>query len=248
MASSTLNYRIEGDDFQALFVHLQPAATMRAEPGSFMFMEPGIQMDTSTGGGIMAGLKRAIGGESFFITTFRNEGSRPATVAFAAAYPGKMIVLDLSHGTVLCQRDAFLCSTTDVDVSVAFTRKLGAGFFGGEGFILQKLQGTGQAFLHAGGYIIERELANGEELRVDTGCLVAFEASVDYDIQMVRGIKTMLFGGEGLFYALLRGPGKIWMQTTPFSRFADKVMSAAGGGSERVQRGGNFLGGILQGE
>ncbi|MBI5433916.1 MAG: AIM24 family protein [Planctomycetes bacterium] len=155
---------------------------------------------------------------------------------------------DLSHGTVLCQRDAFLCSTTDVDVSVAFTRKLGAGFFGGEGFILQKLQGTGQAFLHAGGYIIERELANGEELRVDTGCLVAFEESVDYDIQMVRGIKTMLFGGEGLFYALLRGPGKIWMQTTPFSRFADKVMSAAGGGSERVQRGGNFLGGILQGE
>jgi uncharacterized protein (TIGR00266 family) len=248
MPSSTLDYRIEGDDFQALFVRLQPGATMRAEPGSFMFMEPGIEMDTSTGGGLMAGLKRAIGGESFFITTFSNQGSRPSTVAFAAAYPGKMLVLDMSKGTVLCQRDAFLCSTDDVDVSVAFTRKLGAGFFGGEGFILQKLQGTGQAFLHAGGYIIERQLAAGEELRVDTGCLVAFEESVDYDIQMIRGIKTMLFGGEGLFYALLRGPGKIWLQTTPFSRFADRVMSAAGGGREQVQRGGNFLGGILQGE
>jgi uncharacterized protein (TIGR00266 family) len=247
MPSSTLDYRIEGDDFQALFVRLQPGATMRAEPGSFMFMEPGIEMDTSTGGGLMAGLKRAIGGESFFITTFSNQSSRPSTVAFAAAYPGKMLVLDMSKGTVLCQRDAFLCSTNDVDVSVAFTRKLGAGFFGGEGFILQKLQGTGQAFLHAGGYIIERELGAGEELRVDTGCLVAFEESVGYDIQMIRGIKTMLFGGEGLFYALLRGPGKIWLQTTPFSRFADRVMSAAGGGSEQVQRGG-FLGGILQGE
>jgi uncharacterized protein (TIGR00266 family) len=248
MAQNTLNYVIEGDDFQCIFVNLQPSEQMRAEPGAFMFMEPGIEMDTTTGGGLMAGIKRAFAGESFFITTFQNRGSRPATVAFTSAHPGKMIVADLSRGTILCQRDAFLCSTMDAQISVAFTRRLGAGFFGGEGFILEKISGVGQAVLHAGGYIIERALQAGEELRVDTGCLVAFEESVDYDIQMIRGVKTMLFGGEGLFYALLKGPGKIWLQTTPFSRFADKVLSAAGSSSERVQRGGNIIGRILEGE
>jgi len=243
-----LDYRLEGDDFQALHVTLQPGESMRAEPGSFMYMEPGIEMDTSTGGGLMSGLKRALGGESFFITTFSNRGARSATVGFAAAYPGKILPIDLSRGTVLCQRDAYLCSTPDAQVSLAFTRRLGAGFFGGEGFILQKVVGAGQVFLHAGGYIIERELADGEELRVDTGCIVGFEDRVDYDIKMIKGIKTMLFGGEGLFYALLRGPGKIWIQTTPFSRFADMVMSAAGGDRESVKRGPNILGSLLQGD
>jgi uncharacterized protein (TIGR00266 family) len=213
-----------------------------------MFMEQGIEMETNTGGGIMAGLKRAFAGESFFITTFANQGSRPSTVAFTAAYPAKILPMDLSRGTILSQRSAFLCSTMDAQLSVAFTKRLGAGFFGGEGFILEKITGNGQAMLHAGGYVIERTLQPGEELRVDTGCLVAFEESVDYDIQMIRGIKTMLFGGEGLFYAMLRGPGKVWLQTTPFSRFADKVMAAAGGSDERVQRGGNLLGRILEGE
>lgn len=248
MASTSLNYRIEGDDFQALQVTLAPGEAMRAEPGAFMWMEAGIEMESNTGGGLMAGLKRAIGGESFFITTFDNRGARPATVGFTSAYPGKILVHDLARGTILCQRDAYMCSTMEASISVAFTKRLGAGFFGGEGFVLQKIGGVGQVFLHAGGFIIERTLAAGEELRVDTGCLVAFEESVDYDIQMIRGIKTMLFGGEGLFYATLRGPGRIWIQTTPFSRFADKVMSAAGGSAERVQRGGNLLGRLLEGE
>ena len=245
--TTSLSYTIEGDDFQMIRIQLKPGEAIRAEPGSFMWMEQGVEMDTSTGGGILSGLKRAIGGESFFITTFTNEGSAPATVGFAAPYPGKILTADLSRGTIMAQRDCYLCSTTDAEISVAFNRRLGAGFFGGEGFILQKISGRGTAFLHASGAIVERELAAGESLRVDTGCLVAFEATVDYDIQMVKGIKTMLFGGEGLFYALLRGPGRIWIQTTPFSRLADKIMSAAGGSQGEHKRGGNLLGNLLQG-
>jgi uncharacterized protein (AIM24 family) len=172
-------------------------------------------------------------------------------VGFAADYPGKILPVDLSRGTVLCQRNAYLCSTAEAQISVAFTKRLGAGFFGGEGFILQKLSGAGMAFIHAGGYILSRELAAGETLRVDTGCLVGFEEGVDYDIQMLRGIKTMLFGGEGLFCAVLRGPGKIWIQTTPFSRFADRVLSAARGSREEKRRGGalsGMLGDLIQGD
>ncbi len=243
-----IDYELSGDDFQAVTITLDPGEGVRAEPGSMMFMESGIEMDTSTGGGIMKGLKRAIGGESFFITTFSNESGERAKVGFAADYPGKILPVDLARGTVLCQRDAYLCSAKGVDVSVAFTRRLGAGFFGGEGFILQKLSGDGLAFIHAGGYIIERDLEAGESLRVDTGCLVGFEQSVDYDIKMIKGIKTMFFGGEGLFYAVLRGPGKIWIQTTPFSRFADRVMTAAGGGKGEKRRGPGLIEGILSGD
>lgn len=243
-----IDYELLGDDFQAVIITLDASEGVRAEPGSMMWMEDGIEMDASTGGGIMKGLKRAIGGESFFITTFTNTSSRPTRVGFAADYPGKILPVDLSRGTVLCQRDAYLCSAKGVEVSVAFTRRLGAGFFGGEGFILQKLTGDGLAFIHAGGHIIERELEAGENLRVDTGCMVGFEESVDYDIKMIKGVKTMLFGGEGLFYALLRGPGKVWIQTTPFSRFADRVMAAAGSSKGEHRRGGNLLGTLLQGD
>ena len=243
-----IDYRLEGDDFQAVVITLDPGEAVRAEPGAFMWMEDGIEMDTSTGGGLMSGLKRKIAGESFFITTFANEGHGRAQVGFAADYPGKILPVDLSRGSILCQRDAYLCSAHGIEVSMAFSKRLGAGFFGGEGFILQKLSGDGLAFIHAGGYIIERELAHGERLRVDTGCIVGFDESVDYDIQMVKGVKTMLFGGEGLFFATLRGPGRCWIQTTPFSRFADRVMSAAGGSQGQVKRGGGLLGQVLQGD
>ncbi len=246
--TTTLDYKIEGDDFQYVRIALQPREAVRAEPGSFMWMETGIEMATSTGGGILSGLKRMVGGESFFVTTFTNHGGSPATVGFAAPYPGKIVTLELSRSTVLCQRDAYLCSTTDTQISVAFTRKFGAGLFGGEGFILQKIEGRGTAFMHASGLVIERDLVAGETLRVDTGCIVGFEERVGYDIQMIRGVKSWLFGGEGMFYALLTGPGKIWLQTLPFSRLAGRLMSAAGGGREQNLRGPDFLGKLLQGE
>ena len=244
-----IDYELCGDDFQAVIITLDPGEAVRAEPGSMMFMEDSVEMDASTGGGIMKGLKRAVGGESFFITTFSNQGNERQQVGFAAEYPGKILPVDLARGTIFCQRDAYLCSAKGVEVSVAFTKRLGAGFFGGEGFILQKLTGDGLAFIHAGGYIIERELQPGETLRVDTGCLVGFEDGVDYDIKMIKGIKTMFFGGEGLFYAMLRGPGKIWIQTTPFSRFADRVMSASGSSQGEHKRGGLVgLGNLISGD
>ena len=241
-----IDYELVGDDFQAVIITLDPREGVRSEPGAMMWVEGRIEMETTTGGGLMKGLKRMIGGESFFITTWTNEGSSRSRIGFAADYPGKILPVDLSESTILCQRDAYLCSAKGIEVSVAFTRRLGAGFFGGEGFILQRLSGDGLAFIHAGGHIIERELVQGEQLRVDTGCIVGFEEAVDYDIKMIKGIRTKLFGGEGLFYATLTGPGKVWIQTTPFSRFADRVMSAAGGSKGEVKRGGalgNLIGG-----
>jgi len=244
-----VDYRLEGDDFQAVVITLDPGEAVRAEPGAFMWMEDGIEMDTTTGGGVMSGIKRAFAGESFFITTFENSASERREVGFAASYPGKIMPVDLARGSILCQRDAYLCSAHGVEVSVAFTKRLGAGFFGGEGFILQKLTGDGLAFVHAGGHIIERELAPRERLRIDTGCLVGFEDTVDYDIKMIKGVKSMIFGGEGLFYAVLNGPGKIWVQTTPFSRFADRVVGAAQGGRGEVKRGGmGMIGDLLGGK
>lgn len=243
-----IDFELRGDDFQAVLITLDPGESVRAEPGSMMWMEDGIEMDTSTGGGILSGLKRKIAGESFFITSFSNTGASRAVVGFAADYPGKILPVDLGRGSILCQRDAYLCSAHGIEVSLAFTKRLGAGFFGGEGFILQKLTGDGLAFIHAGGHIIERDLGPGERLRVDTGCIVGFEQSVDYDIEMVKGVKTMLFGGEGLFMATLRGPGKAWIQTTPFSRLANRVLSAAGSSVGQHKRGGNLLGNLLQGE
>ncbi len=242
--NTTLDYRIDGDDFQYVQVTLPQNDAVRAEPGAFVWMEQGIEMETSTGGGLFSGLKRMIGGESFFVTTFTNQGGRPATVAFAAPYPGKVLPMDLSQGTLLCQRDSYLCSTTDVQISVAFTRRFGAGLFGGEGFMLQRLEGRGTAFIHASGSVVERRLAAGEMLRVDTGCIVAMDEAVDYDIQMVRGVKSFLFGGEGLFFAVLRGPGRVWLQTLPFSRLATRMMAASGGRTEQ----GGLLGGLLQGD
>ncbi|MCB9914629.1 MAG: TIGR00266 family protein [Planctomycetes bacterium] len=243
-----VDYQLVGDDFQAVVITLDPGEAVRAEPGAMMFLEPGIEMETNTGGGLMSGLKRMVGGESFFITTFENRSGRRAKLGFAAAYPGKIMPVDLTRGTIYCQRDAYLCSADGVEISVAFTKRFGAGLFGGEGFILQKLTGDGLAFVHAGGYVLERELVSGEELRVDTGCIVGFEESVDYDIRRIQGVKSMLFGGEGIFYALLRGPGKVWIQTTPFSRFADRVMRAAGANRGQVRRGGGgLLGDLLSG-
>jgi len=249
MRADEIDYEIFGDDMQGVSVRLDPGERMRAEPGAMMWMEEGIGMETSTGGGFLKGLKRKIGGESFFITTFQNHGGQPATVGFSAEYPGKIIPVDLAEvGEVMCQRDAYLCSAYGVEVSVAFTKRFGAGLFGGEGFILQRLRGDGLTFMHAGGHVLERRLGPGETLRVDTGCVVGFEASVDYDIQMAKGVKTMLFGGEGLFLALLTGPGRVWIQTTPFSRLADRVMSASRGSKGEHRRFGDVIGGFLGGD
>jgi len=216
---------------------------VQAEAGAMLFMEDGIEINTEAGG-IMKGVKRIISGESFFITTFFNRAQNPGKVSFAAPYPGKILALDLKEiGTILCQRDAYLCSAYGIDISVAFTKRFGAGFFGGEGFILQKLTGDGLAFIHAGGTLIKKHLNNGETLRVDSGCLVAFEESVSYDIEFVGGVKTAFFGGEGLFFATMTGPGTIYLQTLPFSRFADRVISATMR-NRGEQRGGGLLGGL----
>ena len=242
-----IDFRILGDDMQAVVVTLDPQEAMRAEPGAFIWMEDGVEMETSTGGGMMAGLKRKLAGESFFMTTFENRGHDRRDVAFSGDVPGKIVPLDLTNGDILCQRDAYLCSAQGIEVTLAFNKRFGAGLFGGEGFFLQRLSGDGMAFVNAGGHIIERELGAGESLRVDTGCIVGFEEQVTYDIRMVKGIKSKFFGGEGLFYAYLAGPGKVWLQTTPFSRFANRVLRAGGGGRGEVRRGGALLGDLLGG-
>ncbi|MFC1537882.1 TIGR00266 family protein [Candidatus Latescibacterota bacterium] len=248
-----IDYKLVGDDMQAVVITLDPGEIVQAEAGSMMFMESDIEMNTEMQGGLLGGIKRKLGGESLFITTFKNTGSKKKHVSFAAPYPGKIVSFDLAEtGTMLCQRDAYLCSAFGIDISVAFTKRLGAGFFGGEGFILQKLSGDGYTFVHAGGTVIKHELGTGEFLKVDTGCLVAFEESVSYDIEMTKGIKTALFGGEGLFLAKLSGPGIIYLQTLPFARMANRVISAAGyaGSKGEVRRGGvgGILGDIISGD
>lgn len=240
-----IDYELVGDDMQAVIITLDKDEMVQAEAGAMMYMTDDVQMNTGTGGGLLKGVKRILSGESFFITTFQHAGSQQGHVAFAAPYPGKIIPLDLAKmGTMLCQRDAYLCSAYGIDISVAFTKRLGAGFFGGEGFILQRLQGDGLAFVHAGGTIMERNLGDGETLKVDTGCLVAFQESVDYDIQFVGGIKTAFFGGEGLFFTKLSGPGTVYLQTLPFSRLADRVASATRSNTGEVKRGGSILGAL----
>lgn len=244
-----IDYTLVGDDMQAVIVELDPGETVQAEAGAMMYMEDGIEMNAAMQGGIFGGIKRMIGGESLFVTTFTNQGRVRKKIAFAAPYPGKILPLDLAvTGPMICQRDAYLCSAYGIDVTVAFTRRLGAGFFGGEGFILQRLSGDGLAFIHAGGTMIEHELAAGESLNVDTGCLAAFQETVDYDIKTVGGIKSMFFGGEGLFFARMTGPGKVWLQTLPFSRLADRVIGAAGFGSKGEVKRGGPLGGLLNGD
>lgn len=260
MNNHEIDYQILGENMQFVEVELDPNETVIAEAGALMMMEDDIEMETIFGdgskndsGGIMSRLigagKRLITGESLFMTTFTNKGHQKRHVYFASPYPGEILPMDLSelNGKIICQKDAFLAAAKGVEVGIAFQRKLGAGFFGGEGFIMQKLEGDGMAFIHAGGTICQRELAPGEKLRIDTGCLVAMTADVDYDIQMVSGVKTALFGGEGLFFATLEGPGTVWVQSLPFSRLASRVFAAApvsqGGGGQSNEEGG--LGGLF---
>jgi uncharacterized protein (TIGR00266 family) len=250
-----VDYKIFGDDIQVVEIELDPGEGVRAEAGAMLYMEDGIEMQTNMGGGVFGGFKRILTGESFFITTFLHNGSGKGHVAFGAPYPGKIIPLELGKlgGNFLVQKDGFLCAARGIDIEVAFTKRIGAGIFGGEGFILQRLTGQGMAFVHAGGTILKRELNAGERLRVDTGCLVAFAPSVDYDVQFIGGFKNALFGGEGLFTATLRGPGTVYLQSLPFSRLADRIVAASRFGSREEKRGiggigGSILGGILQGD
>jgi uncharacterized protein (TIGR00266 family) len=251
-----IDYKIYGDDMQFVEIELDPQEAAVAEAGAMMFMEDGIQMETIFGdgsqkqsgflGALMGAGRRLITGESLFMTVFQNQGYGKKKVAFAAPYPGKIVAVHLSEigGELLAQKESFLCAAKGVSIGIAFQKKIGAGLFGGEGFIMERLQGDGWAFVHAGGTLMQRDLGPGEMLRVDTGCIVAFQPTVDYDIQMAGGVKSMLFGGEGLFFATLRGPGRVWLQSLPFSRMADRIFAAAprAGGHRREE--GSILGGL----
>lgn len=251
-----IDFKVYGDDMQFVEVELDPCEAVVAEAGGMMFMDDGIEMETVFGdgsqqsSGLMGALlgagKRLLTGESLFMTVFQNRAAGKKKIAFGAPYPGKIIPVHLQElgGELLAQKDSFLCAAKGVSVGIAFTRRLGAGFFGGEGFILQRLVGDGLAFIHAGGTIYQRDLAPGEVLRVDTGCIVAFQPSVNYDIQFVGDIKSALFGGEGLFFATLRGPGRIWLQSLPLSRLAGRIVAAVPGLGRGGREEGSLLGGI----
>lgn len=255
MNSHEIDYLLIGDDMQILEIELDPGETVIAEAGTMNYMDSNIVFEAKMGDGsqphqglfskLMEVGKRALTGESIFITHFTNQGADKKKVGFAAPYPGKIICLDLKdhQNNILCQKDSFLCAALGTKVSIAFQKRLGAGFFGGEGFILQKLSGDGLAFVHAGGTIVRKEL-NGNTLMVDTGCIVAFEKSIEYDIQMVGGLKSMVFGGEGLFLATLSGHGTVWLQSLPFSRLADRVLQHAPSIDGKTQGEGSLLGGI----
>ena len=256
MKSHEIDYQIIGDDIQLVEVELDPGETVIAEAGVMNYMEADIEFAAKMGDGsnpnqgffgkLMGAGKRMLTGESLFMTHFTNEGRKKRKVGFAAPYPGKVIPLDLHEydGEILCEKGAFLCAAYGTKVDIAFRKKIGAGLFGGEGFILQRLQGDGMAFIHSGGSIIKRQLGEGEKLRLDTGCLVAMTTDVEYDIERAGSLKSMFFGGEGLFLATLEGPGIVWMQTLPFSRLADRIISASavGGGSSKGE--GSVLGGL----
>ena len=231
-----ITHEIIGDDMQAVVLTMGGGDVVRAEAGALMYMTDAVEMDAKMDGGILGGLKRKfLAGESLFITYFKGT-SAGAKVAFAGPYPGKIILMPLQNSAVLCQRDSFLCAAGRIDINIEFTKRLGAGFFGGEGFILQKMEGRGDLFIHCGGTIVPFDLKPGERLRVDTGCLVALDSTVDYDITRVGGIKTSLFGGEGLFFAVLTGPGRVWLQTLPFSRLAERIHNAYRGDKDDVKR------------
>lgn len=249
-----IDYHIVGEEMQYVEIELDPNETAIAESGAFMMMDDGIQMQTIFGdgsqqqsGGILGKLfsagKRILTGESLFMTAFTNTGMQKKRVSFASPYPGKIISLDLKElgGKIIAQKDAFLCAAKGVSIGIEFQKRLGTGIFGGEGFIMQKLEGDGMAFVHAGGHVFERNLQPGESLKIDTGCLVAYTSTVDYDIQFVGGIRNTLFGGEGLFFATLRGPGKIWVQTLPVSRLASRILSY---GTFNRKEEGSILGGL----
>jgi len=253
MAAHEIDYQIFGEEMQYVSVELDPKETAVAEPGAFMMMEEGIQMETIFGDGaqqdssilnklFQAG-KRALVGESLFMTAYTNMHSAKKKVSFASPYPGKIIPMFLPNlgGKVICQKDAFLCAAKGVSIGIEFQRKLGTGLFGGEGFIMEKLEGDGMAFLHACGHVIEKDLQPGEVLKVDTGCIVGFTSNVNYDIQFVGGIKNTLFGGEGLFFATLTGPGKVWIQTLPISRLAGRILAY---GTYKRKEEGSILGGL----
>jgi len=251
MKCHEVDYEIFGDDMQIVEVELDPAETVIAEAGAMNYMEDDISFETKMGdgskpvNGILDSLmhvgKRVLTGESIFMTHFSNSGQGKKRVAFAAPYPGKIIPIDMAKtdGELICQKDAFLCAALGTEVTITFQRKLGAGFFGGEGFILQRLKGDGMAFVHVGGTVIKREL-NNETLRVDTGCIAAFTTGIDYDIERAGNLKSMIFGGEGLFLATLKGTGTVYLQSLPFSRLANRVLQASGGGKGE----GSVLGGV----
>lgn len=251
-----VDYKIIGEELQCVEIELDPQEAVVAEAGSLMYMDDTIEMKTIFGDGsnketgilekFLSAGKRVLTGESLFLTSYINQGYGKRQVTFAAPYPGKVVPFNLANynGKIICQKEAFLCAAKGVSVGIEFQKRIGVGLFGGEGFIMQKLEGDGMAFVHAGGTIIMRELGQGDVLRVDTGCLVAFTQSVDYNIEMVRGIRNAFFGGEGLFLAILRGPGKVWIQSMPFSRLADKIIAAAPKMGGKRKGEGSILGGL----
>ena len=263
-----VDYEIRGAEMQFVEIELDPGEAAVGEAGSMMFMDAGIQMDTVFGDGsqqqtglfgkLLGAGKRLVTGESLFTTVYTNQAAGKLRVAFAAPYPGKILPMDLRQlgGTLICQKDAFLCAARGVSLGIYFQQKMSVGFFGGEGFIMQKLDGDGMAFVHAGGTVVKRELRPGQVLMVDTGCLVAMTPNVSFEIQYVGKIKTALFGGEGLFFAKVSGPGTVWLQSLPFSRLASRVFAAApqrGGSREEGSLLGGFgagglLGGVLGGD
>lgn len=256
MRAHEIDYHIYGEEMQYVEIELDPQEAVVAEAGSFMMMDSGVQMQTIFGDGtnqtegfmgkLFSAGKRMLTGESLFMTVFHNQWHGKRKVSFASPYPGKIVPIDLTEfkGKFICQKDAFLCAAKGVSVGIEFSRKLGRGLFGGEGFIMQKLEGDGMAFVHAGGTLARKELAPGEVLKVDTGCIVGFSPSVQYDIEFIGGIKNTIFGGEGLFYATLQGPGVVYVQSLPFSRLAGRIYAAApqGGGQQRGE--GSILGGL----
>ena len=259
MSMDVIGYQIFGSEMQFVEIELDPNEAAIGEAGSMMYMESGIEMDTVFGDGsaqqggffgkLMGAGKRLVTGESLFTTVYNNTDGVKRKLAFGAPYPGKILAMDLSQlgGTLICQKEAFLCAARGVSLGIAFQRKLGVGFFGGEGFIMQKLDGNGMAFCHAGGTVMQRQLAPGETLMVDTGCVVAYTPDMSFDIQYVGKIKTALFGGEGLFLAKMTGPGHIWLQSLPFSRLASRIFAAAPKNSGSKEQGGLLAGGLLGG-
>ena len=256
MTSHEIDYHVYGEEMQYVEIELDPQEVVIAEAGSFMMMENGIKMETIFGDGsteqqgflgkLLTAGKRVLTGESLFMTAYINQDLAKRKVSFASPYPGKIIPIDLTQyqGKFICQKDSFLCAAKGVSVGIEFSRKLGRGLFGGEGFIMQKIEGDGMAFVHSGGTLARKELQAGEVLKVDTGCIVGFTKDVDYDIEFIGGIKNSVFGGEGLFYATLRGPGVVYIQSLPFSRLADRIIASApkAGGSGREE--GSLLGGL----
>ena len=256
MRSHEIDFRIYGEEMQYVEVELDPKEVVVAEAGSFMMMDDGIKMETIFGDGsqkdtgflgkVLGAGKRILTGESLFMTAFYNNDSGKRNVSFASPYPGKIIPIDLTHfgGKFICQKDAFLCAAKGVSVGIEFSKKLGSGLFGGEGFIMQKLEGDGMAFVHAGGTMAMKELKAGETLRVDTGCIIGFDKTIDYDIEFVGGIKNTVFGGEGLFFAKLKGPGTVYIQSLPFSRLANRVLALAPRAGGKSKGEGSILGGL----